>query len=101
MVWLQNGVEVGLSEKKYDVFGYIFWQYIFTLTTFLPVKFFWDNQSYHLFFLIFITLVSIWNGANYYFEVFSKRYIESLEQAEKKLNLIKTSIDASKKHDDK
>jgi len=102
--WLLEGSDRGLIAKmscmppfgeKHKLFGFIFWQYIYTFLTLLPVYFLWYNQTYHLFFLIFITLISIWNGACFYFDVFSKRYVETLEKKEKKITELKNSIDRS------
>jgi len=92
--WLLEGDSKGfiynMSIKpfgeKYKLFGLILNQFIFTFLTLIPIKLFWDNQFYHLGFIIFMTLISVWNGATFYFDVFSKKYIESLQQQEKKLN---------------
>jgi len=85
--------------EQYNVFGFMLFQLVYTIFTLVPIKFLWDNQLFHLTFLTFIVLVSIWNGANYYFEVFSRRYIESLEQKEKKLSELKKIINDHKTAD--
>ncbi|KAJ8603470.1 hypothetical protein CTAYLR_005103 [Chrysophaeum taylorii] len=53
-----------------------FWvgQLIYTLLTLLPVPLMWASRQVHAAFLAFMYLTSIYNGASYYIEVFSRRY---------------------------
>jgi len=45
-------------------------QLCFTALTLLPVKLMFDNQFLHTTFLFAIMLISLWNGANFYIEIF-------------------------------
>jgi len=42
-----------------------------------------------------MALISVWNGATFYFDVFSRKYIESLQQQEKKLNELMKKLNES------
>jgi hypothetical protein len=59
----------------------VFWigQLIFTVLTLLPVPVLWANQAANLGYLLFVLAVSIYNGANYYFEIFAARYLQKIE----------------------
>ncbi|GAB4820019.1 hypothetical protein N2152v2_007065 [Parachlorella kessleri] len=45
----------------------------------LPTKLLWDHFWLHTLLLIAILLQSVWNGANFYFKVFAKRYLQELQ----------------------
>lgn len=45
----------------------------------LPVKLLWDHYWLHTGVLLAILLVAAWNGANFYFKVFAKRYLTDLQ----------------------
>jgi len=89
---LARSVSCAPFGEKHGRFGFFFMQYLFTILTLIPMKLMWDNQIYHLCYVVFITLVAIWNGANYYFDVFSKKYIESLQIQEQKLVDLKDKL---------
>jgi len=54
----------------------VFWiaQFVYTILTFLPTYLSFHNIYVNGALLWFVFLVSVWNGANYYFDVFSKKY---------------------------
>jgi len=102
--WLLEGDRKGFIARmsmvpfgeKYINLGFILMQFVYTALTMLPVPFLWYNRFYHAIFIVIMTLISLWNGATFYFDVFSKRYIESLEQKEKKLSELKTKLEEKK-----
>eukprot|EP00906_Rhabdomonas_costata_P036245 RCo050887 len=55
----------------------VFWvtQLLFTLLTILPGWFAFHSQLFNGLLLWAVFLVSVWNGANYYIEVFSEKYV--------------------------
>lgn len=48
--------------------------------SFLPVKIFYDHYWLHTAGLVYCLGLSIWNGGNYYFKVFAKKYLAQLQQ---------------------
>lgn len=62
-------------------------QLIYTVLTMLPIKFMYESFAVHASMLVFFMLVCIWNGANYYFDVFSKNYTKRVEQLMKEAGL--------------
>lgn len=50
------------------------------LISFLPTYLFWQYFWLHTAALLFCLALSIWNGGNYYFKVFAKRYLQQLEE---------------------
>jgi len=80
------------------------WQLIYTFLTILPVKLFYTNFWAHTIFLIAMIIISSWNGASFYIEVFSIRYQQSLmecEQHYKKLSNLINAGDEQKEPKDK
>lgn len=55
-------------------------QLAYTAVTFLPIPWLYNNQSRHLYFVIFVFVIAIYNGASFYIEVFSKRYAKQFEK---------------------
>ena len=51
-----------------------FWYIIFAALTILPTFLYYRYFWLHVSFVIAIILTSMWNGANFYIEVFSRRY---------------------------
>lgn len=47
----------------------------------MPTKLLWDHPWLHTMVLLAILLVATWNGANFYFKVFAKRYLADAEAA--------------------
>jgi hypothetical protein len=69
--------------KKYQMWWYGVWQLVYTILTVLPVKLFYQSFLAHTIFLVLICFVSCWNGANFYIEVFSVRYQQTIAECEK------------------
>lgn len=55
-------------------------QLVYTIITLIPCKLVFESQTTHATMLIVIMMVAIWNGGAYYIEVFSKRYVETLQR---------------------
>jgi hypothetical protein len=53
-------------------------QLIFTTFCLVPVKFLYDNWILNFIFLAWVFCVILWNGASYYFNVFTVRYEKEL-----------------------
>ncbi|KAL7548617.1 LOW QUALITY PROTEIN: hypothetical protein ACHAWF_011891 [Thalassiosira exigua] len=51
---------------------------VYTVVTSLMIPMLWHSIWLHVLYLAFIFTVSVVNGANYYFRVFAKRYIEEI-----------------------
>lgn len=50
----------------------------------LPTYFFWQSFLLHTSALLFCLGMSIWNGGNYYFKVFARKYMADLEKRSQK-----------------
>ncbi|KAI8971661.1 hypothetical protein BDF20DRAFT_907330 [Mycotypha africana] len=70
------------EEYKLEMFMLLQLVYniITSIPTFLLFRYMWLNAA----FLILMFAVSVWNGANYYIEVFSRRYITEIENIHNK-----------------
>eukprot|EP00571_Detonula_confervacea_P011085 CAMPEP_0172307706 /NCGR_PEP_ID=MMETSP1058-20130122/8500_1 /TAXON_ID=83371 /ORGANISM="Detonula confervacea, Strain CCMP 353" /LENGTH=428 /DNA_ID=CAMNT_0013019943 /DNA_START=20 /DNA_END=1306 /DNA_ORIENTATION=- len=73
------------SYKLLSIFGehnqlptFVLIQAVYTLATFLIMPLLWHSFWLHAFYLGVIFIVSLANGATYYFHVFAKRYIEEI-----------------------
>jgi hypothetical protein len=74
-----------------------FWigQLLFMILTILPVPVLFRYQTASTAYLLFILSSAVFNGSNYYFEVFAVRYLQRLESMERKHELRKNeSIDS-------
>jgi hypothetical protein len=67
------------KETKTKIIFIVF-QFLFTLTTFTLVPFMYQSFMFNSLFLIFLTSVAIYNGANYYIEVFSVKYRQQMNK---------------------
>eukprot|EP00938_MAST-03A_sp_MAST-3A-sp1_P006418 g6418.t1 len=56
-------------------------QFLYTILTYIPVKFCYENFYFHASFLLVTMLKSIWNGASYYIEVFAVRYVRKFKRS--------------------
>ena len=70
-------------------------QFIFTLVFFLPTPFLYYSHTLHFFWICFIFIVSIFNGASYYIEIFSQRYHLLLSRKEEMQRLAKAAAQAA------
>jgi len=55
-------------------------QLIYTMLTFIPIPFIYHSFELHVLYLSAIFLVAVWNGANFYFEIFSETYSKRLQK---------------------
>lgn len=62
---------------------FILVQFGYALITMAPAVLYYNNFWIHTVFIIFIVMLSIFNGADYYIEVFSRRYTQELHRLEK------------------
>jgi formate-dependent nitrite reductase membrane component NrfD len=44
----------------------------------LTAKFWWESKTAHTVFLILCASMSAWNGATYYFDIFSRKYMQQI-----------------------
>jgi hypothetical protein len=58
-------------------------QAIFTITSMIPTYYCWISPGFNLLFICAIFTTAIWFGGSYYVDVFSKRYVASLEKKER------------------
>jgi len=58
-------------------------QLLITLGTYLPIKFLYNNWWVHTSYLLLIFLRLLWNGASYYFEVFTESYSQRMKSLTK------------------
>ncbi|CAF1313960.1 unnamed protein product [Adineta ricciae] len=66
--------------NRYKIVFYFFLQFAYMLLSILPVCFWYYRNMYvNVIFLCSIFAVSVYNGASFYIDVFSHRYIKSLE----------------------
>ncbi|KAI8874648.1 hypothetical protein K501DRAFT_292286 [Backusella circina FSU 941] len=77
----------GLIQRVAFAFGpkwklemFVLLQTVYSIVTFIPTVFMFRYFWLHSAFLVAMFAVSVWNGANYYIEVFSRRYIMELEK---------------------
>ncbi|KAJ3017597.1 hypothetical protein HKX48_003462 [Thoreauomyces humboldtii] len=71
--------------KAYQPAAFMFIQWVYTVIT---VSFSWLLYKYkylHAACLMGSLAMATWNGANFYFDVFSRRYVQELQQLEKDL----------------
>ncbi|CAO3653080.1 unnamed protein product [Cunninghamella blakesleeana] len=95
--WLLN--ETGAKKKsfiqkaafifgpKYKAYMFMLLQLIYNIVTTIPTYFMFQYFWLHSIFLCTMFGCSVWNGANYYIEVFSRRYQIETNQAIKKKTL--------------
>jgi len=67
------------SECWKTKFIFIAVQSVYTVLALLPVAYLWSSFYLHLTYLICIYIVCVWNGSNYYIEVFSTAYRKQFE----------------------
>eukprot|EP01118_Nematostelium_gracile_P010000 TRINITY_DN3399_c0_g1_i1.p1 TRINITY_DN3399_c0_g1~~TRINITY_DN3399_c0_g1_i1.p1 ORF type:complete len:411 (+),score=27.96 TRINITY_DN3399_c0_g1_i1:91-1323(+) len=55
-------------------------QYVYTIGTLLPVFVIYSSFEMHAAYLALIFIASVWNGANFYFEIFTETYSKRLQR---------------------
>jgi Protein of unknown function (DUF2838) len=81
--------------KKVSIFMCV--QLLYTILTMLGVAVWWANSYLHTAFLVFVCLACTWNGANFYFEVFSKRYEDQMKNYAKNWAEVDAALQQLKK----
>ena len=78
-------------------------QLVYTLVTFIITPFVYVSYALHLVYSLAIGTIGVQNGAEYYMEVFSKRYITSVEKkhTDTKARLEKRALARQAKRDGK
>jgi hypothetical protein len=95
------GKALQAKSEQYQLFTYIGYQFLYTIITMLPTYLYFHYFWAHTAFLCFMMLISAWNGANFYFDVFSTRYAESLEKGNERIQQLCRSAAALQKRDTK
>ncbi|KAI1306545.1 hypothetical protein EDD11_004708 [Mortierella claussenii] len=85
--WLLNDPKGGAISKvahtfgeKYSIVTFMGMQLIYTFVTCLFALVLYRNFKLNTVFLVGLFIVSVWNGASYYMEVFSKQYEKQLNK---------------------
>lgn len=83
--FIQNVAFMFGAKWKLEMFMLL--QLVYNVVTSIPTYYLYRHFWLHTTFLILMFAVSVWNGANYYIEVFSRRYISEIEsiKSEEKL----------------
>lgn len=65
----------------------VFWigNLLFVVLTLLPIPILYQSVTAHTSYILFVLSAAVYNGSNYYFEVFASRYIQKLEEKEKEI----------------
>eukprot|EP01118_Nematostelium_gracile_P007413 TRINITY_DN2414_c0_g1_i1.p1 TRINITY_DN2414_c0_g1~~TRINITY_DN2414_c0_g1_i1.p1 ORF type:complete len:387 (+),score=65.90 TRINITY_DN2414_c0_g1_i1:56-1216(+) len=87
--------------KKYQMWWYGIWQLVYTILTVLPIKLFYQSYIAHTAFLLLICAISCWNGANFYIEVFSVRYQQTIAECEKHYETLTNILENQQSKDKK
>ncbi|KAI7853393.1 hypothetical protein BDC45DRAFT_511112 [Circinella umbellata] len=71
---------------KYKIYMFMLLQLLYNVVTTIPTYFLYKSFWLHTFFLIAMFTASIFNGASFYIEVFSRRYVLEVEKLVEKTN---------------
>jgi hypothetical protein len=69
-------------------------QLLFTVVAFLPTPFMYHSPTFHLLYILLIITSSVFNGASFYIEVFSKRYNSQIQKIEEMHQLAQAASSA-------
>ena len=61
-------------------FAFVTLQLAYTVVTFLPIPLCYRNKTAHTALMLLAFLSCIWNGAEYYIDIFSRRYAKKFEE---------------------
>jgi hypothetical protein len=67
-------------HEKYANYTLVSIQFIYTMLTLLPVIPVFNSFTLHCIYLIWVSLTCVWNGAAFYFEVFTETYSKRLKR---------------------
>lgn len=79
------------APKRWQPLAYMSIHLVCVILTLLLARCFWESFQAHTIFLLAILGVSVWNGAGFYFQIFARRYLESLEQDAKSRTPVSSS----------
>jgi len=82
------------ASLKYANFYLVSTQFVYTIGTLIPVIPVFGSFEVHSVYLAFIFVCSVWNGANFYFEIFTETYSKRLQRF-----LKQTIVDQAKEED--
>jgi len=68
------------ASLKYANFYLVVTQFFYTIGTLVPVMIAFNSFELHSIYLALIVICSIWNGANFYFEIFTETYSKRLQR---------------------
>tara|TARA_B110000977_G_scaffold178125_1_gene235357 strand:- start:22213 stop:23682 length:1470 start_codon:yes stop_codon:yes gene_type:complete len=98
--WLANDYKAGVTKfalkmsrkiglfKKDELFDagslktkfvFVSLQLVYTVVTFLPIPLCYQSKTVHTVLMLLTFLSCIWNGAEYYIDIFSRRYAKKFE----------------------
>ncbi|KAM3582979.1 hypothetical protein VKS41_004735 [Umbelopsis sp. WA50703] len=88
----------------YKLHMFMLLQFLYNICTVMPTVLLYQHFKLHTIFLISMFAASVWNGASYYIEVFSRRYIleierKSVKKSASESNLLDRKEDEHKKQD--
>jgi hypothetical protein len=61
-------------------FVFVTLQLLYTVVTFLPIPLCYESKTTHTVLMLLAFLSCIWNGAEYYIDIFSRRYAKKFEE---------------------
>ncbi|KAI8920786.1 hypothetical protein DFJ77DRAFT_447345 [Powellomyces hirtus] len=105
--WMLGNPKSAMSKavkrvpKAYQPAMFMFIQWLYTVLTVSVTYAFYHYKYLHGAALVISLGFATWNGANYYFEVFSRRYIEELVALEKELEGVGRKDAAARAEDKK
>ncbi|KAJ1414016.1 hypothetical protein B484DRAFT_335398 [Ochromonadaceae sp. CCMP2298] len=95
--WRVYGKQEEFDSKTLKTKGvFVITQLLFTLLSFLPTYFMYHSATFHLLYILLIVSNSVFNGASFYIEVFSKRYNTHIVKIEEMHRLTQAASQAMK-----
>ena len=72
----------------------VFWtgNLVFVVMTLLPIPILFQHHTVNTAYILFVISTAVYNGSNYYFEVFAARYMQKLEDKEKEIRSNGTAV---------
>jgi len=69
-------LQIGMNFQPYILLAGV--QFIYTILTLLPIILVFENFELHVAYLLILFVTCVWNGASFYFEVFTETYSKRL-----------------------
>ena len=69
---------------------FVFWigNLLFVLVTLLPIPILFSSVKANTFYILFVLMAAVYNGSNYYFEVFAARYMQQFEEKQQAIRAL-------------